>query len=127
MSANTVTHIPQWTFGERLRKARRDHKRWSQRAFAEALGVTEAAYAQWESDNNRPRDIVAVAQRVQDITGVSANWLLGLTDDPRPGTALPQMDSNHQHFDYRFGGDSPSFMPAALEEWSPLPVLALAS
>jgi transcriptional regulator with XRE-family HTH domain len=40
---------------------------------------------------------------------------------------LPQMDSNHQHFDYRFEYGGPSFPLATLDPWSPAPLLDLAA
>jgi transcriptional regulator with XRE-family HTH domain len=100
------SYIPEWTFGDRLRKVRRG-THMTQAAFARALDVGEKAYMQWEADNNRPSDIVDIAQRVERITGVPATWMLGL-GSPAPTTGpglrlLPQVDSNHQHFDYQFG------------------------
>ena len=69
--------IPEFTFGDRLRKTRQIAE-LGQRQYAEILGVTGSAYAQWEADNNLPRDVVAIAKRVELYTGVPAAWLLGL-------------------------------------------------
>lgn len=80
---------PQWTFGDRIRKARRKAG-MTQKQFAEVLGVGEKAYAQWETDANKPGDIVAVAQRVQLLTRIPAAWMLGVeTAGPGPGEPGP--------------------------------------
>ena len=61
--------IPEWTLADHLRKARQTTG-LNQREFAERLGVKYTAYAQWEADNNRPRDVVMVAKRVEMLTGI---------------------------------------------------------
>lgn len=77
--------IPEWTFADCLRKARQIAG-MSQRDFAEQLGVKAGAYAQWEADNNRPRDVVAIAKRIEMLTRIPASWTLGLElQRPRPG------------------------------------------
>jgi transcriptional regulator with XRE-family HTH domain len=69
--------IPEWTFADRLRKSRRSAG-MTQRQMSAALEVGEAAYGQWESGNNVPREVIEIARRVEKITGVRATWLLGL-------------------------------------------------
>jgi transcriptional regulator with XRE-family HTH domain len=69
---------PTWTFGDRLRKARRS-RRLSQREFARLLGESEKSIANWESDVSRPRDVVALAKKVQATYGVPAEWVLGVS------------------------------------------------
>ena len=73
--------VPQWTLGDRLRKARR-HIGATQTAFAEQLGESAKTYSNWEADRHPPASVVALAQRVQAVTGVPATWLLGLDDGP---------------------------------------------
>jgi transcriptional regulator with XRE-family HTH domain len=73
--------IPEWTFADRLRKARQSVD-LNQRDFAERLGVGAPAYGQWEAGNNRPRDLVALAKRVELLTKVPAAWLLDLGPTP---------------------------------------------
>lgn len=70
-------HVPQWTFGDRIRKVRRDAG-LSQEAFANKIGRGDKAVAAWESGRNTPDDIVTVAQRIQLALGVPATWVLGL-------------------------------------------------
>lgn len=55
--------------------------------FAEALGVSTSALGQYETDRATPRDIVDLAKRVEDLTGIPAAWLLGL-DPVEPPTQL---------------------------------------
>ena len=76
--------IPQWTFGERVRKVRRQSD-LTQVEFAEKLGVTRAALESWESGRNEPRNIVDVAVRLEAITGVPRQWFLGWLDGAGPG------------------------------------------
>lgn len=72
--------IPTWTLPDRLRKIRRDVLGVEQREFARRVGVTPQAYAAWEAGRNRPRDLVAFAQRIELLTGVPATWVLGLDE-----------------------------------------------
>jgi transcriptional regulator with XRE-family HTH domain len=71
--------IPPLTLKVRLRVAR-EYAGLDQRAMAAAIDVAHGTYSNWESGNASPRgrDMVAVARRIQDATGVSASWLLGL-------------------------------------------------
>ncbi len=80
--------IPQWTFGDRLRKARHQAG-MDQRSFADAVDATPGSLATWETDRSRPRDLVALAKRVELLTGVPAAWLLGL-DEWAPWGSNPQ-------------------------------------
>lgn len=74
--------IPQWSLGDRLRKARRTMG-LSQAEFAKRLGENVKTYAAWELDTSAPRNVVAVAKRVEIATGVSAAWVLGV-EPPEP-------------------------------------------
>jgi len=77
---------PPWTFGDRLRKARRSLPgRVTQERFAEMLGYPPKRYEQWESDRNLAgSETVDVARKVQDVTGYPAIWLLDLDGGPGP-------------------------------------------
>ena len=98
MTVQPIQTVPEWTLGDRLRKARR-LTGMTQTAFAAAIGQDSKAYSQWEADNNRPRHLVDVCQEVERVTGVSAAWLLGLSVPPAgdPESALgrgkPQDDT----------------------------------
>lgn len=75
--------FPEWTFGDKVRKAR-SIAGLDQREFAEALGVKAGSVAQWETDRAKPRDIVAVARRIEMLTRIPAGWTLGIQESPRP-------------------------------------------
>ncbi|WP_413227741.1 helix-turn-helix transcriptional regulator [Actinomyces marmotae] len=107
--------IPKWTLADYLRKARLEVG-MSQRDFAAALDAKPGTYAQWEAGNTQPRDVVALAKRIELLTRIPAAWILGLMDGPQPspdglgndGTpavvagargGLPRLDSNQQPSD----------------------------
>ncbi len=69
------------SFGQRLRKVRIENK-LTQVALAEKVGAYQSKYRNWESDINEP-DLDTI-NRLADILGVSADWLLG-----RAGTEKP--------------------------------------
>lgn len=79
---------PLWTFGDRMRKARR-RAGMTGAEFAAALGVTTSALGQYETDRTMPRDVVDLAQKVELLTGIPASWLLGLDCAEPPTIALP--------------------------------------
>lgn len=81
--------IPRWSFADRIKKAR-SVVGLQQREFAALIGQKAPAYAQWEAGNNRPRDIVAVAEAIERVTSVPAWWVLGM-EDPFPRQAPPSM------------------------------------
>ncbi|AOD20237.1 hypothetical protein IM25_00120 [Rhodococcus sp. p52] len=85
----TTAIIPAWSLGDRIRKAR-GVVGMDQRQFAEALGVKAGTLAGWEADNSRPRDVVAIAQKIEGITAVPATWILGVhpAEGNRPRSSL---------------------------------------
>lgn len=83
---STEMHPPalwefEWTFGDRLRKARRVLG-LSMQELATALEVSTQAVSSWETRPNTPRGAHAIARRIELAYGVPAWWLLGL---PHPG------------------------------------------
>lgn len=80
-------HIPEWTFADRLRKARVDAG-LDQREFATQLGVKAPTYAAYESGRANPRfrDVFTFAERVEKVTGVPAYWLVGSPTAPEAGS-----------------------------------------
>ena len=100
-----VAGYPEWSLGDRLRKARRQSG-LTQAQMADRLGEKDSTYAAWELDLSGPRGadkLLKVAKRVQMATGVAAGFILGL-DEPGPrsgpdGGGLPHLDSNQKPFD----------------------------
>lgn len=80
-------HVPEWTLGERLAKARKDAG-FTQRELAKRLHVSAGAVARWESDTGRPRDLLATIEDWERVTGVPRWWLL----DVRTGSFSPLDD-----------------------------------
>ena len=62
-------------FAQRMGEARRA-KGWSQRVFADKLGVCFTTVQYWENDKRRPNIDFLVA--VAKLLGVSTDWLLGV-------------------------------------------------
>lgn len=88
---------PVWSFADRVRKAR-DIAGLNQREFAAAIEVSEGSLATWETGRAKPRDIVAVAKRIQLATRVPAMWTLGIDETPDgdggPTAAEPTVDKS---------------------------------
>lgn len=84
--------IPEWSLADRLRKIRRDVVRADQAQMAAMLGWPKNAYQNWEIGKARPREIVAVAKRIEALTGVPATWVLGL-DEPAAAAADAKVTS----------------------------------
>lgn len=80
--------IPEDTFGDRLRRVRRELK-LSQAEFAEKIGEGAKAVGAWEIGIREPRGAVALAKRIELAYGVPAAWLLGLDVEPTPGPDGP--------------------------------------
>lgn len=76
-----TSRVPEWTLGDRLRKIRIEGGFGTQAEFAELIGANLQQYGAWESGRNRPRDIVALAKRIELLARVPAEWTLGLDED----------------------------------------------
>ena len=76
-------------FGQRLRKLRKDAG-LTQSALAEKLGIGQSTLAEYESGRVIPTaTVVAITAK---FFGVSADYLLGLTDNPSPNKGeLPEI------------------------------------
>lgn len=72
--------VPRWEFSDRLRKARSIAQQ-DQKEFAANLGVTAGSLAGWEAGRSKPRDVVAVAKRIEVLLGIPASWTLGLHEE----------------------------------------------
>ncbi len=87
--------IPEWTFGDRLRKIRREAD-LDQGQMATRLGISKGRYANWEIDTARPRDILKIAARIEVEFGTPRWWILGAVESVYK---LPRRDSNLQPAD----------------------------
>lgn len=82
-----TNNLPQWSFGDRIRKIRRD-RHMTQDQFAARIGTKGPTLDAWEQGRNRPKDVVELAQTIEAEFGVPAAWTLGVlsgrraTDDP---------------------------------------------
>ncbi|MBO0810741.1 MAG: helix-turn-helix domain-containing protein [Microlunatus sp.] len=78
-----MAEIPEWTFGDRVRKARRDMG-WSQSDLADHLTarlghpLSAKTVGAWEIAQHRPADVVDIARALEAITEIPATWFLGL-------------------------------------------------
>ena len=110
--------LPRWTLGDRLRKVRTTAG-LDQRTFALRLEVPAGSLAAWETDRVRPRDVVALARRVELLTRVPAAWLLGVHEDGPTdgGTSVerPRPDSNWRPSDYEVATPAASLMAARVQ------------
>lgn len=70
--------IPEWTLGDRLRKAR-EHAKVKQEAIATRLNVGVSSVSNWESDGQPGRKVtmLELIECYAEITGVDAAWIAG--------------------------------------------------
>ncbi len=66
-------------FNENLKNAR-ERKGISQKDVAEKIGVAKSTYSLYESGNREPN--VQTIKKIADVLNVSADDLLGLSDEP---------------------------------------------
>ena len=69
------------TFGESLRRFRNTYN-LKQNKVAESIGMTPQQYMRYEKDMMWPS--VALVVNIADAFNVSADYLLGLSDEPHP-------------------------------------------
>jgi len=86
--------IPQWTLGDRLRKAR-EAAGLTQTELAKVMGISRRSISTYESDESAPRRPTLLAWAM--ATGVPLSWLAG--DDGGPD-GRPRQDSNLQPTDW---------------------------
>jgi len=110
MSTQHEVHVPEWTMGDRLRKAR-EEAGLSQSELAAAIKVSRATVSNAEVGARHPLAITVGAWA--RATGVPEAWLLtgkaaGTPSGPDGGGGLPRLDSNQEPP----GSWSPSGRPA---------------
>ena len=99
MSTEQAWGIPEWTVGDRMRKAL-DFKGISVQAAAEYLGVSRVTVSSYLGDRVPPK--LATLRLWALWTGVPLEWLQTGRSPTGPGPegqGLPLMDSNHQPCD----------------------------
>ena len=74
MTTQTVDGLS-FTLGDRLRKAR-IHAELEQEDMAKKFGVTTGTISNWETGRGQPRNLPHVLEVWEDLTGVSAQWLM---------------------------------------------------
>lgn len=107
--------LPDFGPGDRIRLLRRKVLGLSQPALARELGVTPPALSAWEAGRNEAGVTVAVAKRMEMLTGQpgTAAFVLGvLPTGPVGGPGLPRLDSNQKPPGLRYV--SRNSMPARL-------------
>lgn len=76
---------------DQIKEARKS-ARLTQSEVAQKLNITQGTYSQWE--NGKVRIDGASLQRLADLFGVSVDYLLGMTSDPKqknPPRVTPPM------------------------------------
>ena len=92
---HAATHVPQWTLGDRLRKAREDSG-LSQSELAELLRVGRNTVSNAEVGARVPLRITI--GKWAEVTAVPEEWLLTgeAPGAPTKGPGLPRLDSNQK-------------------------------
>lgn len=97
MTTTTDALLPEWSLGDRLRKARQSAglSRSEMRSQLFERGITAAlsTLSAWETDAARPghgKDLLKVIAAWADITRVPTSWLLGI--DVPAGGGSPGLD-----------------------------------
>jgi transcriptional regulator with XRE-family HTH domain len=109
---STVTHIPEWTMGDRLRKAREDAG-YSQTEMADALGVSRSTISNAELGIRTPLRITLRAWAAE--TGVPVEWLeTGVVQMPEPSPRRGQSRRRRdtELMQYRYYGHLPQTGPS---------------
>lgn len=83
MQQTVELQIPEWTFGDKIRKAR-SITGMDQRTFAQALGITASTLAAYETGRANPRfkDAGALAARLELLTRIPRAWFIGFNGRP---------------------------------------------
>jgi transcriptional regulator with XRE-family HTH domain len=80
MSTNGERHIPAWTFGDRVRKAR-EQAGLTQAEMAEKLNVSRKTLANYEADHTQPQRPLDFAEALAAAANVPTYWVLFGEDD----------------------------------------------
>ncbi len=75
-------------FAHRLKQARLDCD-CTQDQVAARLGITRSTYAGWEAPSKERQPDFDMVKRLAEVLGVTTDYLLGLTPDPRRQVTIP--------------------------------------
>jgi transcriptional regulator with XRE-family HTH domain len=75
MQMNQEAAVPEWTLGDRMKKAR-EHAGLSQAELADKIGVSMSSVSRYEIDKTLPGRPVLLSWAL--CTGVDLDWLMGV-------------------------------------------------
>jgi transcriptional regulator with XRE-family HTH domain len=111
--ADDSRNIPQWTRGDRLRKAR-EVAGLNQKDMAERFGVSRTTVGGWEDDAQPTKGITLMEMIDQwaDITGVDAAWIAGFRIGSNRTPTLALIVDNDEPEDADDDWNPPTLIPA---------------
>lgn len=116
MSTQHAWHVPEWTMGDRLRKAREDAG-LSQAQLAAAIGISRNTVSNAELGDRTPLTITLRAWA--DVTGVPLQWLqtgtIGGGPRPRGQRAAGVKRRDTELMQYRYHSPNGVQMPTPLK------------
>ena len=99
-----VGTVPEWTLGDRLRKAR-EHVGLQAIELAAELGISRHSITNYELGRTSPR--LPVLQAWSLRTGVSLQWLTEGDPDPQGGATVTSAPAKSRTSDQKVRGSSP--------------------
>lgn len=76
-----------------LREKKKDKEpKWTQGYVADLIGVARPTYTAYENENNPKQPPLETVDKLADLFDVSADWLMGRTDDPSPKESKKEMN-----------------------------------
>jgi transcriptional regulator with XRE-family HTH domain len=85
MTVTTIGVIPQFSVGDRLRKAR-ELTGLDQGQFADEIGVSRGTIYNYENGRSQPKKVVLLAWQMR--TGVPIEWLMHGIDPTTPAVTI---------------------------------------
>lgn len=85
------------TFGERITQLRKEHGYKTRKEFAEKLGIPETTLRNYETDVREPGH--TFLKQISDFFSVSADYLLGLTEEHEKYSSHQLKTSEYEHIE----------------------------